>query len=61
MGRRGAAEHRPGRTFRQQPGDLDRLYTRSNQGKMVPLSAVVNTLPADLKRVVSTGLRSAGV
>ena len=27
--------------FRQQPGDLTRLYTRSNQGKMVPLSAVV--------------------
>ena len=29
--------------YRQQPGDLTRLYTRSNQGKMVPLSAVVNT------------------
>jgi len=29
--------------FRQQPGDLTRLYTRSNQGKMVPLSAVVST------------------
>jgi multidrug efflux pump len=29
--------------FRQQPGDLTRLYTRSNQGKMVPLAAVVNT------------------
>ena len=28
--------------FRQQPGDLTRLYTRSNQGKMVPLSAVVD-------------------
>ncbi len=25
------------------PGDLTRLYTRSNQGKMVPLSAVVDT------------------
>ena len=29
--------------FRQQPGDLTRLYTRSSQGKMVPLSAVVST------------------
>jgi multidrug efflux pump len=29
--------------FRQQPGDLTRLYTRSNQGKMVPLSSVVTT------------------
>jgi multidrug efflux pump len=29
--------------FRQQPGDITRLYTRSNQGKMVPLSAVVDT------------------
>ena len=29
--------------FRQKPGDLTRLYTRSNQGKMVPLSAVVST------------------
>ncbi|MCB1943359.1 MAG: efflux RND transporter permease subunit, partial [Candidatus Accumulibacter sp.] len=29
--------------FRQQPSDLTRLYTRSNQGKMVPLSAVVET------------------
>ena len=29
--------------FRQQPEDLTRLYTRSNQGKMVPLSAVVST------------------
>ena len=29
--------------FRQQPGDLTRLYTRSSQGKMVPLSAVVTT------------------
>ncbi len=29
--------------FRQTPGDLTRLYTRSNQGKMVPLSAVVST------------------
>ena len=29
--------------FRQTPGDLTKLYTRSNQGKMVPLSAVVNT------------------
>jgi len=29
--------------FRQSPGDLTRLYTRSNQGKMVPLSAVVST------------------
>ena len=29
--------------YRQQPSDLTRLYTRSNDGKMVPLSAVVNT------------------
>ena len=29
--------------YRQNPEDLTRLYTRSNQGKMVPLSAVVNT------------------
>jgi len=29
--------------FRQQPGDLTRLYTRSSQGKMVPLSALVST------------------
>ncbi len=29
--------------FRQQPGDLTRLYTRNAQGKMVPLSAVVTT------------------
>ena len=29
--------------FRQTPGDLTRLYTRSNQGKMVPLSALVST------------------
>jgi multidrug efflux pump len=29
--------------FRQVPSDLTRLYTRSNQNKMVPLSAVVNT------------------
>ena len=29
--------------FRQTPGDLTRLHTRSNQGKMVPLSAVVST------------------
>jgi multidrug efflux pump len=29
--------------FRQTPEDLTRLYTRSNQGKMVPLSAVVST------------------
>jgi multidrug efflux pump len=29
--------------FRQQPGDLTRLYTRSNLGQMVPLSAVVDT------------------
>ncbi len=29
--------------YRQQPGDLTRLYTRSSQGKMVPLSAVVST------------------
>jgi len=29
--------------YRQTPGDLTRLYTRSNQGQMVPLSAVVKT------------------
>jgi len=29
--------------FRQTPGDLTRLYTRSNQNKMVPLAAVVST------------------
>jgi multidrug efflux pump len=29
--------------FRQAPGDLTRLYTRSNRGDMVPLSAVVST------------------
>lgn len=29
--------------FRQQPGDITRLYTRNAQGKMVPLSAVVTT------------------
>lgn len=29
--------------FRQDPADLTRLYTRSNQGTMVPLSAVVKT------------------
>ena len=29
--------------YREQPSDLTRLYTRSNQGKMVPLSAVVDT------------------
>lgn len=29
--------------FRQDPEDLTRLYTRSNQGVMVPLSAVVKT------------------
>ena len=30
--------------YRQQPGDLTRLYTRSNQSnKMVPLSALVST------------------
>lgn len=28
---------------RQDPGDLTRLYTRSNQGEMVPLSALVTT------------------
>jgi len=28
--------------FRQNPSDITRLYTRSNSGKMVPLSAVVN-------------------
>ncbi len=27
--------------YRQQPADLTRLYTRSNQGQMVPLSSVV--------------------
>jgi multidrug efflux pump len=29
--------------FRQTPEDLTRLYTRSNHGQMIPLSAVVNT------------------
>ena len=29
--------------FREHPSDLTRLYTRSNQGKMVPLSAVLDT------------------
>ncbi|MFZ5572308.1 MAG: efflux RND transporter permease subunit [Thermodesulfobacteriota bacterium] len=29
--------------YRENPGDLTRLYTRSSQGKMVPLSAVVTT------------------
>jgi multidrug efflux pump len=29
--------------YRQDPGDLKRLYTRSNQGVMVPLSALVTT------------------
>ncbi|WP_313953751.1 efflux RND transporter permease subunit [Accumulibacter sp.] len=29
--------------YREQPSDLTRLYTRSHQGQMVPLSAVVNT------------------
>jgi multidrug efflux pump len=29
--------------FRQSPGDLTRLYTRTAQGKMVPLSALVST------------------
>jgi multidrug efflux pump len=29
--------------FRQDPGDLTRLYTRSKDGKMVPLSALVTT------------------
>jgi len=29
--------------YRQRPDDLTRLYTRTNQGKMVPLSAVVST------------------
>jgi len=29
--------------YRQDPGDLTRLYTRSNQGDMIPLSAVVST------------------
>jgi multidrug efflux pump len=29
--------------FRQTPGDLTRLYTRNSQGKMVPLTALVNT------------------
>jgi multidrug efflux pump len=29
--------------FRQSPGDLTRLYTRSRQGQMVPLSALVTT------------------
>ncbi len=29
--------------YRQDPGDLTRLYTRSSQGEMVPLSAIVTT------------------
>jgi multidrug efflux pump len=29
--------------YRQDPGDITRLYTRSNQGVMVPLSALVTT------------------
>ena len=29
--------------YRQEPGDLTRLYTRSNKGQMVPLSALVTT------------------
>ncbi len=29
--------------FREKPEDLTRLYTRSNQGQMVPLSSVVST------------------
>ncbi len=29
--------------YRRSPGDLTRLYTRSNQGEMVPLSALVKT------------------
>lgn len=29
--------------FRQQPSDITRLYTRSNQNQMVPLSAIVTT------------------
>ncbi|MGA9163379.1 MAG: multidrug efflux RND transporter permease subunit [Thiobacillus sp.] len=29
--------------YRQTPGDLTRLYTRSNSGQMVPLSALVTT------------------
>ncbi|SPD76046.1 Efflux pump membrane transporter BepE [uncultured Desulfobacterium sp.] len=29
--------------YRQDPGDLRRLYTRSSQGEMVPLSALVTT------------------
>ena len=29
--------------YRQEPGDLTRLYTRSDQGEMVPLSALVTT------------------
>lgn len=29
--------------YRQTPGDLTRLYTRSNKGEMVPLSALVTT------------------
>ena len=28
--------------FRESPGDLTRLYTRSDQGKMIPLSALVD-------------------
>ena len=29
--------------YRQDPGDLTRLYTRASQGEMVPLSAIVTT------------------
>jgi multidrug efflux pump len=29
--------------FRQKPSDITRLYTRSNEGKMVPLSSMVKT------------------
>ena len=29
--------------YRQAPGDIKRLYTRSKNGKMVPLSAIVST------------------
>ncbi len=29
--------------YRQDPGDLTRLYTRSSQGEMVPLSSIVTT------------------
>ena len=30
--------------FRQEPFDITRLYTRSNQNKMIPLSALVSTI-----------------